>query len=430
LYTYITKLLFYITHPSLVSLYLLKIIILTGFTFTLLQIAQILKFDKKQIIILFFSIALIPQFIWEAQRDLTHSVLASLMAALTLLITLKLKDKPTVFFYALLGLVVAGGLLSKYNYIIFLASLFITVLVSKHYRSIIFNKYIVLSITLSILLLIPHFYWVMQHLAIVAESTAKLQTHSTGTVQGIGKMLLASLAFLSPLCLVMWVIIKPKPAKWSELSATQQFFLILLLTVCVTMLAFIIITHTNHIKDRWFQPILFFFILFPALFYNKPKFIKYYMGGSIVLALLVSLILPGRTLLATYTKHTSRPNMPYPTLLAQIQQNTPKANTILAETQLIAGNSRPIVSATPILLPKYQLAITPALSEALIICETENCNNAAFQNWLQTYFKLDSKNLTYTKVSQPYYYYSQASLDLYVTTLNLTLSESSLAPAK
>ena len=100
LYTYIAKLFFYITQPSLISLYLIKVIILTCFALGLLKITQALNGSKTQIVIVFYSIALIPQFIWESQRDLTHSVLASLMAALTLLITVKLKEKQTWTLYS------------------------------------------------------------------------------------------------------------------------------------------------------------------------------------------------------------------------------------------------------------------------------------------------------------------------------------------
>jgi 4-amino-4-deoxy-L-arabinose transferase-like glycosyltransferase len=430
LYTYITKLFFYITQSSLISLYLIKVIILTCFVLSLLKITQALNGSKTQIVIVFYSIALIPQFIWESQRDLTHSVLASLMAALTLLITVKLKEKQTWTLYSLLGVVSACGLLSKYNYIIFLAALFITALISNPYRKIIFNKFILISIVLFLVLLTPHIYWIVNHLDIALESTEKLRTGLQSPLQGIAKMLTASLAFLSPLVLIMWLIIKPRLKKWQEFNSTQQFFITLSIFILITMLIFIFITHTTQIKDRWFQPILFFFILIPALFYNKPYFLRYYIGSGMLIALLVSLILPGRTLLANYTNHTSRPNMPYPTLLSQIQQNIPEANTILAETQLIAGNSLPIFSNIQIILPKYQLSITPVLGKALIICETENCHNTNFQSWLTTRFKLDSTTLTYRKFSQPYYYYNKASLNLYVAVVNLTSSESSLAPAK
>ena len=430
LYTYIAKLLFYITQPSLISLYLIKVIILTCFALSLLKIIQILNGSKIQIVIVFFSIALIPQFIWESQRDLTHSVLASLMAALTLVIITLLKDKKNWLLYALLGITTAGGLLSKYNYIVFLAALFFTVLVSNDYKHIIFNKYILLSIIINLLILSPHIYWVINHLDILSESTEKLKAGSQSPLQGITKMLIAGLAFLSPLVLVMWLIIKPRLKKLQEFNSAQQFFIVLTILTLITMLIFIFTTHTTQIKDRWFQPILFFFILVPALFYNKFTFIKYYISSAVVLALLVSIILPGRTLFASYTNHTSRPNMPYPTLLLEIQKNMPHVTTILTETQLIAGNSRPIFHLADIFLPKFQLALKPMSGEALIICESENCNNAPFQGWLKQQFNIDSTTLTYRKFSQPYYYYNKSTLDLYVTAINLNLSESQSMLAK
>src|SRR5258707_9332510 len=65
----------------------------------------------------------VPQIGWKAQFDLTHSVLALTMAALTFYVFLRVLRDARPRDYLALGLCFALGFLSKYNYAVFAAAL-------------------------------------------------------------------------------------------------------------------------------------------------------------------------------------------------------------------------------------------------------------------------------------------------------------------
>ncbi len=84
LYTWLVNILFAITGPSLWVLLALKSLLLSLLAAGILAIGRELGFDGRRQLMALAGLALIPQVIWEAQRDLTHSLLATLVASWTL----------------------------------------------------------------------------------------------------------------------------------------------------------------------------------------------------------------------------------------------------------------------------------------------------------------------------------------------------------
>lgn len=111
LYTWLVLSVFALTGQSLAVLLAIKALLLTGVLATLLALGKRLGFGSQQLLIVVLSVVFIPQIIWESQRDLTHSVLVTLMAAMTLLQVIRTQQLANLLNFSLLGVVVGLGLI-------------------------------------------------------------------------------------------------------------------------------------------------------------------------------------------------------------------------------------------------------------------------------------------------------------------------------
>ena len=63
-------------------------LLLASLVFTYLAVREIVD-DERVALVAMFSMLLFPQITWESQRDLTHSVLATALAAATFFVALR-----------------------------------------------------------------------------------------------------------------------------------------------------------------------------------------------------------------------------------------------------------------------------------------------------------------------------------------------------
>ena len=115
LYTWLVMGVFAITGPSLSALLGIKVVLLSSLAAILIGVGRQFLFSKQQHLITIVSMVFILQFIWESQRDLTHSVLVTVMSAATLLQIVRAQRNPITSNYIILGLLVGMGIISKYN---------------------------------------------------------------------------------------------------------------------------------------------------------------------------------------------------------------------------------------------------------------------------------------------------------------------------
>ena len=162
-------------------------------------------------IIVAASLILLPQIGWESQRDLTHSVLATCMAALALWCYLGLLRHRDTLRYALFGLLIGLGLQSKYNFAVFALGLVASSLLVREHRPVLGNRKAWMALAVLILSLAPHGLWLFDHLDLATRSTgAKMHGAAAGyagnVARGFASMAGASVLFVTPLWMVYaWI---------------------------------------------------------------------------------------------------------------------------------------------------------------------------------------------------------------------------------
>lgn len=354
LYTWLVNILFAITGPSLWVLLALKSLLLSLLAAGILAIGRELGFDGKRQLMALAGLALIPQVIWEAQRDLTHSLLATLVASWTLWSLLRLWRTPDWRHHLMFGLLAGLGLLSKYNFAVFLLALALAVLFTPAFRRQLLGPGLALSALAALGLVLPHLLWVLGHAGQALASSHKLALQQSFSLAGPVAVILAVLAFLGPLLVAAvlsgWPTVRSAPLKPPEPKeeAPTRLLWRLALAVLIILLLFVMITGASHVKDRWLQPLLFFVpLLIAQLSLARPRWL---LGLGSAAALVAALLLPGRTLMAAWTGKLSRPNLPYAELGADLRRVIGQPDVLIAGRELLAGNLRLAFPTTPVVV--------------------------------------------------------------------------------
>lgn len=339
LYTWLVHILFGLTGgPSIWGLLAFKAALLSALVLGALKMGGEMGFDRPRQILTVAGLALIPQIIWEAQRDLTHSVLATVFAAWTLWSFLSLHRSPTVARYVLFGALAGIGLLGKYNFVFFLVALLLAGLSTPGYRRHLLTYRILISFAITLVILLPHLIWLLTHAEVALSSSRKLEIDQSFSLGGVGAVLMALLAFTGPLLLAYGLSWKRSGGVAPIAGIHRELLTRLLLVLTLMLVIFMLASGASHLKDRWLQPLYFFLpVLFVAMGIGR---IRVYLGFAAAMMLAAAVMLPGRTLTAKWTEHVSRPNLPYEYLGQELRGKIGVPDVVISNRELLAGNMR------------------------------------------------------------------------------------------
>jgi lipopolysaccharide core galacturonosyltransferase RgtB len=316
------------------------------------------------------SMLFIPQLAWESQRDQSHLVLATACAAATLFTFLRLLKTNSTKWYALFGVTMAAGLLSKYNYLLLPASLICACLITPGFRRAIITWKIFVALGVCVVVSSPHLIWALQNKAAVASQSNKFlitaamapSSASAGILQVLKAyfgMLIAPLLIYSPLLL--------------KRSKTHDPFLSLLtktfLCGFTLLLAAVIISHVTYLRDRWVQPLLFAVpILLVGLVREQltTKSTKLLFALSAVVALTVLTAINITVIGANVLNRPHNLNIPYPALAAELRAAGFDNGTIIANGFFLGGNLKNQFRQSHVIVPELDDP-NPPTRPALII---------------------------------------------------------------
>jgi 4-amino-4-deoxy-L-arabinose transferase-like glycosyltransferase len=268
LYTWLQAALFRVMGESVAALTLLRnalqLVVFVGFHL----IARREFGDRTRTVLASVSLLLILEFVWDNQRERTHSLLALAIAVMQFRVLLSLIDRPRLTVYLISGVLAAAGMLSKYNYALYLFALCIALISRPTLRARLLDGRTLLSAAVALALLAPHLHWLQQHPFVAGALGDKLDTTGhTGALHAAGLVLVTIASFLSPLWLVCLLIF---PSAWRGLLTGRQAvstvfpYPVFLGAMTIMLLAVAVGMDLDRIRERWMQPLLF---LFPIAFF-------------------------------------------------------------------------------------------------------------------------------------------------------------------
>ncbi|MFD0864026.1 ArnT family glycosyltransferase [Sungkyunkwania multivorans] len=224
--------------------------------------------DKKLAEISVWSMALIIVFIDFNFRRLSHTSMMCALVLATLVITDRLLHSENLKNYILLGITLGLGMLTKYNFAIFITSLLVAALLTRKTRLIVFNPKIIISLVLCMILFAPHGYWLLSEQAYIIEIQNQVNDKANITekdsmliVPQLWEMTKRLLIFWAPLLTVLFLGYLSKHITFKNVAKKDWFFYLLWVQVIFLTILFAALKVEN-IEERWLLPLMLPFVVF------------------------------------------------------------------------------------------------------------------------------------------------------------------------
>jgi 4-amino-4-deoxy-L-arabinose transferase-like glycosyltransferase len=352
LYTWLVWSVFQLTGPGILGLGIVKYLLLALSYGALYCSARLVLRDPQLALLAAFSLLLLPTFSWESLRDLTHSVLASSLSAVTFLVVLQLRRHPQLRWYVLLGAFIGLGHLAKYNFALFAAALLLGSLADHTLRARLLDRRLLWAVGAALAVMAPHALWMVQHRELLQtflsnETHAGVpSSHLRGILQGLANFGLNALAFLTPFWLV-WLALFPQSLRRPQnppLSEDPALLLNFLLAVGAVCVVLIFGFGFKRFQERWFAPLLF---ILPVYLFARlqqtpknPQRLRLYGHLLWCAACLVIIGRIGQLWLAPLLDKYPLVRLPSREFALQLQTAGFDNGTIVTSAELLAGNLR------------------------------------------------------------------------------------------
>jgi 4-amino-4-deoxy-L-arabinose transferase-like glycosyltransferase len=377
LYTWLQALAFAVGGVNIATLAAVKALLLFGlYLFTYLA-ARECTGDNERSLVAALGLMLVPQIAWESQRDLTHSVLATTLAAAALWQGLKMLRTGRVGHFAVFGALAGLGTLSKYNFTVFLAAFAAAALTRAPWRRRLLRPALVLAALVGLAITGPHGFWVWDHVEVAMRQFGKL--HAAGSSGGAARRLhgLADWArytalFIAPVAAIGYLASRrlPLAAGGRGVGRESEELPVRLLTTGLLIAAVVIVVFAANIKQRWLMPLQFLMPLCLVILLRdrwQPALTRRLAGFAAAAAVLVLTALPAIPALAFLTQRPTRLNHPYTALAARLRVEGIEPVVIAADSRLTGGNLRLFFPGAVVLVPEFPELPAPVDAAWLVV---------------------------------------------------------------
>ncbi len=423
LYTWIQWAVFTVTGPGVLGLSLLKNALLFMLCLAAFALGRRATGAVDGGILAALALAFMPDLVWEAQRDLTHSVLAALFGLAAVGALVRMCDRRRWSDYLLFGLILGLGCLSKYNFALVAISLIAAALTLPEGRRALWDKRLLVALALAALVIAPHVIWVRTHLDLASASADKFKlaegvTPWAATLKGLTKALTLTLGIVGPTALIFSLMVigtkrsagAPEPQPFMP-----RMLLRMLLVAALLVVAGAVLFHTANFRGRWFLPLLVAvpvlasIMAWPRL--SQPR-IRVLRTLALVVVAMVTVLLPARIVFAERLKRFEPLHQPYARLAPQLSPLIHSNTVVLATTKVIAGNLRLAGLGAVVVTPDTWTVMPHPGTDVLVVWD------ATRQDELQARFleMLEPLGLQLEpatrKFEAPCYYHSSTMMEL------------------
>ncbi|MDG2222233.1 MAG: glycosyltransferase family 39 protein [Rubripirellula sp.] len=358
-YNWTQTLLLHFFGPSVFILSALKNSLLFLTYICYFSVARLITRDNGLAAVATLGLLTIPQIAWESQRDLAHTVAATFAASAFIYGVFRTLKTSNVMDYVFTGVAIGIALTSKYNTILLIACTLTALVSMREYRWRVLSPKIIYSVVPALLIVTPHFLWVLDNLQLASGTTiAKASINSGATwslnvITGFVSLLSAILNFNALLMIVFLIVfgrtfLKSTWADSPEIRLLNRTFGITL----IILTGLVLTGKVTDFKDRWLQPVLFLLPLYSVLKMNATFVVNQrlktrFAAVAVTLMLAVSVGLVVRTTGASMTGRYCRLNIPYADVSRHLIDETGEIpKTLVTNDYQVAGNLRMQFPAT------------------------------------------------------------------------------------
>jgi 4-amino-4-deoxy-L-arabinose transferase-like glycosyltransferase len=340
---------------AVASVVFVKFMLLAGSFYLLYRSGEIVLGDRSLAALAALSPIALYYVSWDAAFHYTHSVILAFAVCLTFYQLLVLERRRDLVSYVLFGIGVAFGLLSKYNYLIFLAVLLAAVFFERDMRRIFLDWRMLVATGISIVLAAPHYFWLWQQrawLSAMAKDRFNPGGPSNGpfNLAGVGETLTAVINFVLPLA-IFYLALFPRAWGKDGLQAApnvrhRRLLDSIILGIILLTLAGVICFGAVRVRTHY----MFLLILIPIAFLARAQAagIVQRMVNLFALSLLGFAVIVPTAVLIKYAIDPMRHSkayfhVPYAEFAARLKDAGFSDGTIIGDWfgYPLAGNFRP-----------------------------------------------------------------------------------------
>lgn len=319
--------------------------------------------NKALAIISVLGMTLLPQVVYEMQRDGGASVAALMTAAFFLATLFAMLEHGSFIGYLLVGLGIGLGLLANYDFVLLLVAALVVILLEPTFRARLANWRIILTLMVAGAVLAPHAIWLRDNSdLVIAESLARIPHHVTAdqssqTIEGLFSLAATLAGFVVPTIIVVWFAFGRRFAEsWRASTPWTRLVGGILVLILLALGALVIFGNASQIHDRWLVPFFFMLPLYLALkldalnqtIGNAPK---RFAIVAILILVTIPIVLAARVPAAHWTGRYATINLPYrPAIEAMLATGRNPPSLILTEDAELAGNLRLGAGSIPVVV--------------------------------------------------------------------------------
>jgi len=353
LYTWLMILFLHVFGWSEFSLTLLRELLLFG-TYTLTYFnARELTRSHACGILAAIALQFHPTLVWESQRELTNSIVASTMVLATLLAFLRIRPDRWGAWIAF-GFFGGLTLLSKYNAGIFYGAMLLAAILIPQLRRRVFNRRLAVALLVSVAVVAPNAFWAYAHRDLTLSLTYKFGIHESmpwlkSVRIGLIHWIVAVAAHVAPVIAVFAVILW-RPVfvqRCLRLHSEKERFLWRTLLFVFGIGIVVVLFKVTEFRDRWLQPL---FVAIPIFIVgavrdalNLPRLRTLGLLAATASCAVV-ILAPGRLYLTEWRTakrgaHDAL-NAPFRKFAADLKTRAENADFILSGSYWVGGNLR------------------------------------------------------------------------------------------
>ncbi len=380
LYTWLQKLVFMVVGENIFAISILKNTTLLAIYLFTYKTCLLISKDKKKSALSAFGLFFLPQLIWEAQIDQIHTVLLTASAAALFYMFFYTVEKQNLRGFFFLGVACACGILAKYNFVVVIGALFISMLFIQDYREKLLNKKLLVSIIVTIGLTAPHFTWFFANMGLATSETMdrmsmdKQGSYLSDILHGSGELIVSYIAF-TVIFLLFFFILFRKQGKFTR-NVPVNLLLLYTLTTFVSIFIVILITQSTNIKERWLQPFLFLTPVLAFLMMDMKevtrKRINIYIATGLTFCAIVLVVIPLRVAIVDTGKKPHRENYPFVDLSKEIKKAGFDQGLILTEDKFVGGNLKLQFQDSMVITPSIPLQKFNPAETTLVVWRKNN----------------------------------------------------------
>lgn len=386
--------------------------------------AQMVLRDRVLAVVATLGLITIPQIGYEAQRDLTHSVAMLFAACLFMHSLIAALRSPTALNYALTGVAIGIGVLSKYNFVLLPAAALLAVASDRDHRLRLLDPRIVLTAAIAGAIVLPHALWFFDHIKEATGLTMMKLNRGVGGDPGQRKGLLALAeaivsVTLPTLAVFAFAYGRTLFRAWRAESRWTRLLGRILVAATLLVLVLVLAGAATYIRHRWLLPIFF---LLPLYLSAKIEALGEAPAGAprrfgfVVAAILI--IVPAllfcRPFVQGFLGEYSKKNVPYgPAIVEILRSGGHHPSIVVAGDIQLAGNVRLNAPDTAVTTPGYGHLERPFAFDAthpvLIIWRTWTGQSVAelpggIRQWLDARTASADGQVEIQSVAMPYHY--------------------------